>query len=42
MKYKLGDKVKIRSDLEIGERYSRSVFTSKMLRLSGALVFLRY
>jgi len=38
MKYKVGDKVKVRSDLEEGQQYEGRNITSSMARLSGKTV----
>lgn len=38
MKYKVGDKVKVRSDLEVGRHYGGCGYVSDMLRLSGKAV----
>ena len=38
MKYKIGDKVRIRRDLEVEERYGCNVFTKSMEQFKGKLV----
>lgn len=38
MKYKVGDKVRIRSDLEVGERYGSKAFTKNMEQFKEKLV----
>ena len=38
MKYKVGDKVRIRSDLEAGKRYGDEFFTKNMGKFKGKLV----
>ena len=35
MKYKVGDKVRIRKDLKVGERYDGTSLTGKMLLWKG-------
>ena len=37
MKYKIGDKVFVRSDLEVGKRYGNNSFVSEMLSLRGKI-----
>ena len=41
MKYNVGDKVIIRRDLEIGERYGSKVFTKNMEQFKGKLVTIK-
>ena len=38
MKYKVGDKVRIRSDLKVGERYGDEFFTKNMGKFKGKVV----
>jgi hypothetical protein len=38
MKYKVGDKVKVRSDLEIGKKYGKHVYVKPMDNLKGRTV----
>lgn len=42
MKYKVGDKVRVREDLEVDEWYGREVFVSKMMLLKGKEVTISY
>lgn len=35
MKYKVGDKVRIRKDLKVGDKYGSKIFTSTMLKYCG-------
>ena len=42
MKYKVGDKVRVREDLEVGEWYGKEVFVSKMTLLKGKEVTISY
>lgn len=41
MKYKVGDKVRVRTDLKIGIRYSRRVFNEQMDHWSGRVVTIK-
>lgn len=38
MKYKVGDKVRVREDLIVGEKYGNDVFTSTMVSFKGKVV----
>ena len=38
MKYKVGDKVRVRSDLEVGKRYGKHAFVYDMIKYSGKIV----
>lgn len=38
MKYKVGDKVRVRSDLELGKKYGHMIFTHNMKTLRGKVV----
>ena len=38
MKYKVGDKVRVREDLEVYKLYGREAFTSEMVPLKGKIV----
>ena len=38
MKYKIGDKVRVREDLEVYKLYGREAFTSEMVPLKGKIV----
>ena len=42
MKYKIGDKVLVRSDLEEGEKYGDETFMSEMLHLKGKIVTIEH
>ena len=42
MKYKVGDKVKIRKDLKVGEIYGGCRFASGMQKLVGKVVRITY
>ena len=41
MKYKVGDKVRVRTDLKVGIRYSRRVFNEQMDHWSGRVVTIK-
>ena len=38
MKYKIGDKVRVREDLEVNKSYGRGIFTSRMIPLKGKIL----
>ena len=38
MKYKIGDKVRVREDLEVGERYGKNLFVLAMDLFKGKIV----
>ena len=40
MKYKIGDKVRVREDLEVYKLYRREAFTSEMVPLKGKIVII--
>ena len=42
MKYKIGDKVLVRPDLEEGEKYGDETFMSEMLHLKGKIVTIEH
>lgn len=42
MKYKVGDKVKIRKDLEVGEEYDDTLFINDMLQYKGKIAVITY
>ena len=41
MKYKVGDKVKVREDLEIGKSYDKKVFVDDMEKYKGQIVTIK-
>jgi hypothetical protein len=41
MKYKVGDKVKIREDLEVGEHYGNDSFTEEMEQYKGQIATIK-
>lgn len=41
MKYKVGDKVRVREDLIVGEKYGKDVFTSTMVSFKGKIVTIK-
>lgn len=41
MKYKVGDKVKVREDLEIGKSYDKKTFVEKMKKYKGQIVTIK-
>lgn len=41
MKYKVGDKVRIRSDLKIGEEYGGIIFLDEMAKVKGQIVTIK-
>ena len=42
MKYKLGDKVKVREDLEVGKEYNDTLFINDMLQYKGKIAVITY
>ena len=42
MKYKVGDKVKIRADLEVGEEYDEATIVDRMGRYLGKTTTIRH
>lgn len=42
MKYKVGDKVKIREDLEVGKEYNDTLFINDMLQYKGKIAVITY
>lgn len=42
MKYKVGDKVKIREDLEVDRRYNKCLFIEDMEKYKGKIATINY
>ena len=40
MKYKVGDKVRVRKDLEVGKRYGSDIFVPDMKKYAGKTITL--